>query len=114
MITWVTADAVDLPPARGIAEPRSLDDILSTHARSVEAVKRILLDAGDAAVQGTCVLRRNGAVFMTMPRLAILRTLVMNHLVHHRGQLSVYLRLMDVPVPSIYGASADEQPFAHM
>jgi len=45
---------------------------------------------------------------MTMPRIAVLRGFVMNHLVHHRGQMSVYLRLKDVPVPSIYGPSADE------
>ena len=49
---------------------------------------------------------------MTMPKAALVRTIVMNHWIHHRGQLSVYLRLLDVPVPSIYGPSADENPFA--
>ena len=44
-----------------------------------------------------------------MPRIAAIRSFVMNHLIHHRGQLSVYLRLKDVPVPSIYGPTADEQ-----
>jgi len=47
---------------------------------------------------------------MTMPKAALLRTLALNHIYHHRGQLSVYLRLLDVPVPSIYGPSADEPP----
>jgi uncharacterized damage-inducible protein DinB len=49
---------------------------------------------------------------MTMPKAALVRAIVMNHWIHHRGQLSVYLRLLDVAVPSIYGPSADENPFA--
>ena len=49
---------------------------------------------------------------MTMPKATLVRSIVMNHCFHHRGQLSVYLRLLDVPVPSIYGPSADENPFA--
>jgi uncharacterized damage-inducible protein DinB len=47
---------------------------------------------------------------MSMPKAGVLRTLALNHVYHHRGQLSVYLRLLDVPVPSIYGPSADENP----
>jgi uncharacterized damage-inducible protein DinB len=49
---------------------------------------------------------------MSMPRAALLRSIMLNHWYHHRGQLSVYLRLLDVPLPSIYGPSADENPFA--
>jgi uncharacterized damage-inducible protein DinB len=49
---------------------------------------------------------------MKMPKQALVRAIVLNHWIHHRGQLSVYLRLIDVPVPSIYGPSADENPFA--
>ena len=54
-------------------------------------------------------LKSAGQTLMSMPRVACLRGMVMNHIVHHRGQLSVYLRLMDVSVPSIYGPSADEK-----
>jgi len=54
------------------------------------------------------VAPNGGQVFFTMPRVAVIRTFVMNHLIHHRGQLSVYLRLAGVPVPSTYGPSADE------
>jgi uncharacterized damage-inducible protein DinB len=50
-------------------------------------------------------------VLMQMPRAAVVRNIMLNHWYHHRGQLSVYLRLLDVPVPSIYGPSADESPF---
>ena len=52
----------------------------------------------------------DGKTAMTMPKAALLRTLALNHIYHHRGQLSVYLRLLNVPVPSIYGPSADERP----
>jgi len=50
-------------------------------------------------------------MILTMPKVAVLRSFVMNHLIHHRAQLGVYLRLNDIPVPSIYGPSADENPF---
>jgi uncharacterized damage-inducible protein DinB len=54
-------------------------------------------------------LKRDGKPVFTMPRVAMLRSMVLNHLIHHRGQLSVYLRENDVPLPSMYGPSADEQ-----
>jgi uncharacterized damage-inducible protein DinB len=53
-------------------------------------------------------LLRSGQTLMTMPKVAVVRSFMLNHIIHHRGQLSVYLRLNDVPVPSIYGPSADE------
>jgi uncharacterized damage-inducible protein DinB len=56
------------------------------------------------------VLRPDGQVFFTMKRKALVRRILLNHLIHHRGQLSVYLRLQDVPLPSIYGPTADEKP----
>ena len=56
-------------------------------------------------------MTRNGKEIMNMPRIGIIRTVMLNHMIHHRGQLSVYLRLLDVPVPVIYGRSADENPF---
>ena len=55
-------------------------------------------------------LKNNGQTLFTMPRVAVWRSFVLNHMVHHRGQLSVYLRLTDVPVPAMYGPSADETP----
>ena len=53
-------------------------------------------------------LKQNGQEVFTMPKIAVWRSFVMNHLIHHRGQLSVYLRLRNVPLPSIYGPTADE------
>ena len=57
-------------------------------------------------------LRRGEAELFTVPKIGMARTLILNHLYHHRGQLSVYLRLLDVPVPSTFGPTADENPFA--
>ena len=57
-------------------------------------------------------LKIDGQVVMAMPRAALLRAIMLNHWYHHRGQLSVYLRQLNVPLPSIYGPSADENPFA--
>jgi uncharacterized damage-inducible protein DinB len=69
---------------------------------------RALLDRTDAELVAPWALKRGGYEMFTMPRAAAFRTFVLYHTVHHRGQLSVYLRLNDVPVPSIYGPSADE------
>jgi uncharacterized damage-inducible protein DinB len=53
-------------------------------------------------------LKRGGKAFFTVPRAAALRTFLLNHMIHHRGQLTVYLRLQDVPLPSVYGPTADQ------
>ena len=75
--------------------------------------KAVLETLGDAGLQKDWKLTsKDGATIMGMPKAALIRSIVMNHIYHHRGQLSVYLRLLDVPVPSIYGPSADENPFA--
>jgi uncharacterized damage-inducible protein DinB len=55
-------------------------------------------------------MKQGEQVFFTMPRIQVIRSMVLNHMVHHRGQLSVYLRLLDVPVPGSYGPTADESP----
>jgi uncharacterized damage-inducible protein DinB len=57
-------------------------------------------------------LKTGGKTLFSMPKAAVWRSFVMSHLIHHRGQLSVYLRMQDVPLPSMYGPSADENPFA--
>ena len=75
------------------------------------ACRAALVGRTDAELMAPWTLRRGGQTFFTMPKATCWRTFVMNHVVHHRGQLSVYLRLLDVPLPSIYGPSADEQPF---
>ena len=92
--------------------PTSTDEILAAHDHSVTKSKEILSSLGDEGLQKMWTAKAGGNTLMTMPKAALVRAIVMNHWIHHRGQLSVYLRLLDVPVPSIYGPSADENPFA--
>jgi hypothetical protein len=61
---------------------------------------------------GLWTLSANGKEIFSMPRIALVRSILLNHSIHHRGQLSVYLRLLDIPVPAVYGPSADDNPFA--
>jgi uncharacterized damage-inducible protein DinB len=92
--------------------PASTDEILTAHDKSVKTSKEILGGLGDEGLKAMWTAKAGENTLMTMPKTALVRSIVMNHWIHHRGQLSVYLRLLDVPVPSIYGPSADENPFA--
>jgi uncharacterized damage-inducible protein DinB len=96
----------------GSPQATSTDQILAAHDASVAKMKETLPQIGDNGMQGMWTAKAGGQTLMSMPKSALTRALVMNHWLHHRGQLSVYLRLLDVPVPSIYGPSADENPFA--
>ena len=92
--------------------PNSTADILAAHDAGIEKVKTNLNRIGDAGLGTSWTASMGGKTLMTMPKAGVLRALLMNHTYHHRGQLSVYLRLLDVPVPPIYGPSADESPFS--
>jgi uncharacterized damage-inducible protein DinB len=92
--------------------PTSTEQILAAHDASVKTSKEILTKLGDEGLKGMWSAKAGDNTLMTMPKAALVRAIVMNHWIHHRGQLSVYLRLLDVAVPSIYGPSADENPFA--
>jgi uncharacterized damage-inducible protein DinB len=93
-------------------EPKNRQEVLETFAKSLESAKDTLRKMDDARLSSMWSLTKNGRVLMSVPRVAFIRSILMNHIYHHRGQLSVYLRMLDVPVPSIYGPSADENPFA--
>ena len=75
--------------------------------------KSALAGIDDAAMGESWKAMAGDKEVMAIPRVALLRSIMLNHWYHHRGQLSVYLRLLDVPVPAIYGPSADENPFAN-
>jgi uncharacterized damage-inducible protein DinB len=103
-----TFDVSAFPPPPSIEAgelPGALD-------RSVAAARAALTGVGDERLGETWQMIAGGQTIMAMPRLAVLRTIMLNHWYHHRGQLTVYLRELDIPVPSIYGPSADENPFA--
>ena len=87
-------------------------EIVAIFDRSVAEAKKVLSGFDDAAAMGAWTLLMNGRTIFSMPRVAVVRNMLLNHAVHHRGQLSVFLRLLDVPVPGPYGPSADENPFA--
>jgi uncharacterized damage-inducible protein DinB len=90
----------------------TVDDILAAHDSSVSKVKQAMGELGDAGLMNQWKASAGGQTIFEMPKAALIRSIALNHWYHHRGQLSVYLRLLDVPVPSIYGPSADENPFA--
>ncbi len=101
--------------AAGVGSPTqvtSSDEIRATFEKNVRTSEEALSKLSDQAALGEWRLVFRGKELMRVPRIAALRTNVLNHIYHHRGQLSVYLRLLDVPVPVIYGPTADENPFA--
>jgi len=116
MTGWVPEtmgkDAFDLG-AQGTPEPApaTIAELLARFDQGVAAARAAIAATPDEAMMKPWSLKKGEMVFFTMPKIAVLRTFVFNHVVHHRGQLSVYLRLNDIPVPSIYGPSADEQSF---
>jgi uncharacterized damage-inducible protein DinB len=93
-------------------EAKSRQEVLDTFTKSLATARETLQKMDDARLLSTWSLTKNGKVLMSIPRIAFIRSILMNHNYHHRGQISVYLRMLDVPVPSIYGPSADENPFA--
>jgi uncharacterized damage-inducible protein DinB len=94
------------------AQPASLEEILSTLEQGVRDAEQILQSLTEEQLAGTFRLMKGERELFSQPRTAILRTILLNHWYHHRGQLSVYLRLLEVPLPVIYGRSADTDPFA--
>ena len=109
---WACQDTVDFGKGGGkTPEPTSTQEILAAHDEGVSKTKSALQKIGDAGLGQQWTATMNGATVFDMPKAALIRSIVLNHTYHHRGQLSVYLRLLDVPVPSIYGPSADESPF---
>jgi uncharacterized damage-inducible protein DinB len=92
-------------------EPKDVQEILKAHDESVKAAEAYVGGLSEPSALGTWRMTAGGKEIFTVPRIGLLRTVMLNHWYHHRGQLSVYLRLLDVPLPSIYGPSADENPF---
>jgi len=86
----------------------SLEELLKDFDSKIKEGRALLEKTSDEAFMETWTMKAGEKVFMSMPRIAAYRSIVIKHTVHHRGQLSVYLRMNDIPVPSIYGPSADE------
>jgi len=92
--------------------PATVAEILQNFEAACAAVKGAMAQLDDEKAMGGWTMRMGDQEIFSMPRAALVRTILLNHSYHHRGQLTVYLRLLDVPVPSVYGPTADENPFA--
>jgi uncharacterized damage-inducible protein DinB len=92
-------------------EAKTVADLLAMFDKNVAAARAAIAAADDAKFFQPWTLLSGGNKVFTLPKAACVRSFVMNHGIHHRAQLGVYLRLNDVPVPAIYGPSADESPF---
>jgi uncharacterized damage-inducible protein DinB len=104
-----TKEAGTFPPD---VEPASRSQILEAFAESLQKAKEIVGSTDDARAVAEWKLTKDGQTIMAVPRFSFWRSILLNHNYHHRGQLSAYLRELDVPLPSIYGPSADTDPFA--
>ena len=89
-------------------QPATVQEFLNSHEKSIETVKEILPTLDDARLMTNWSSMRDGKPIMTMPKVMFLRSIMLNHWIHHRGQLGVYLRLTGAKVPSSYGPSGDE------
>jgi uncharacterized damage-inducible protein DinB len=96
----------------GPPPPQTVEEIHVAFDESVREVEECLKVMTEQRAQGNWRLTRGETEIFSKPRIGVMRAIMLNHWYHHRGQLSVYLRLLDVPVPSIYGPSADENPFS--
>jgi len=103
------SDELDLAAREGHPRaPESHEEILDLFQKHVEGFNRALAGKSDQELMRPWKLKNGSCIILELPRVVALRSLVMNHLIHHRGQLSVYIRLNNIPLPSIYGPSADE------
>src|SRR5262249_25492668 len=109
---WTAAivgdDSFDVSNAPPNPELKSRAELLAAFDKSTALAREVIAGASDAQLLKPWSLLSKGQTIFTLPRVGVLRSFIMNHVIHHRAQLGGYLRLNDIPVPSIYGPSADE------
>ena len=109
-------DSLDMAPPGGEApvqlpNPKNTQEVLENFDKNVAEARKAISAAADGDFMKPWSLQRGGQNIFTLPKAAVIRGFVMNHIIHHRGQLTVYLRLNDIPVPALYGPSGDEGSF---
>lgn len=111
-VETINRDSLDIHPAGGSQfQPlimSSRKQLLEAFDKNAAAARAALSGASDETLLGNWTLLAGGQTIFSLPRLAVLRSFVISHIIHHRAQLGVYLRMNDIPVPSLYGPSADE------
>lgn len=95
-----------------LPQPENVATVLALHERSVKEAAERLAKFSDADLGSQWTLTVGGKPVIETPRGGMLRAILLNHVYHHRGQLALYLRMLDVKVPSVFGPTADENPFA--
>lgn len=105
--TMISQRYTEAPGAHEV-EPKSVEDVLAAFDHSVASATETIHSWEGEGLDALWALRRDGRILIELPRHAMLRTILLNHVYHHRGQLTVYLRLLDVPLPGIYGPTADD------
>jgi uncharacterized damage-inducible protein DinB len=112
LVLTVTKPSMDVAPIGGeryvVPALTSSREILALFDRNVAAARKVIAEVKDEDMESPWTLLQGGNAIFTMPRSAVVRTVVLNHLIHHRAHLCVYLRLNDLPVPGMYGPSGDE------
>ena len=105
----LTLDEVDF--AKGHYKPafaKTREELMNIFQQNLDGVVQTLQNTSDEKMQADFTLRNGDYVIATVPRVVAVRSMALNHIIHHRGQIAVYLRLLDIPVPGMYGPSADE------
>ena len=101
-------DVFDLDEGYERVVPETKEAILAHFDEGVAEARKVLEETSGETLMQTWSMKKDGEVMMAMPKVAVLRSFILNHNVHHRAQLGVYLRLLGIPVPGHYGPSADE------
>ena len=106
------ADTLPEPPQFVQPEAATSSELVPALDASLAKARRLLGHMDDEQLSASWRLMHRNVELMSMPRATVIRTIMLNHWYHHRGQLLVYLRMHNVPLPSVYGPTADENPFA--
>jgi uncharacterized damage-inducible protein DinB len=107
----INQDKLELTPDFKPLNAATKRELMDAFSANIAAAREAIAGASDAHLSKAWSLIYGGKPIFTMPRAAVLRTMVMSHLIHHRAQLGVYLRLNDIPIPGMYGPSADAKTF---
>ncbi|HEX2832496.1 MAG TPA: DinB family protein [Thermoanaerobaculia bacterium] len=107
LLTELVVEVPNVPRHEAV----SREELVSTIDQSVPHAIEMLRSFGDDGMRAIWRMTMQGRTLLELPRLAMFRSVMLNHWYHHRGQLTVYLRMLDIPLPSVYGPTADEQIF---